>query len=146
VVRCGNLVGGGDRNFNRLVPGVIRDVMAGRRPILRSDGQPLRDYIYVEDAARAYLLLAEAMRSGSGLGGTPFNFSLESPVSALAVTEMILEIMGSGLQPDIRSTAKGELQEQYLDASAAHERLGWQPQIPLREGLARTVAWYAAHG
>ncbi|MGD0085447.1 MAG: NAD-dependent epimerase/dehydratase family protein [Acidimicrobiales bacterium] len=146
VVRCGNLVGGGDRNFNRLVPGVIRDVMAGRRPVLRSDGLPVRDYIYVEDAARAYLLLAEAMRSDRGLGGTPFNFSLESPVSALAVTNMILELMHSDLEPDIQATARRELAEQFLDASAARARLGWQPQVPLSEGLARTVAWYAAHG
>jgi len=146
VARCGNLVGGGDRNFNRLVPGVIRDVMSGRPPVLRSDGRPVRDYIYVEDAARAYLQLAEAMRSDSSLRGTAFNFSLESPVSALEVVEMILELMKSDLQPDIRSTAHGELAEQFLDASAAHARLGWHAQIPLREGLVRTVAWYAAHG
>jgi len=146
VARCGNLVGGGDRNFNRLVPGVIRDVMSGRPPVLRSDGRPVRDYIYVEDAARAYLQLAEAMRSDSSLRGTAFNFSLESPVSALDVVEMILELMKSDLQPDIRSTAHGELAEQFLDATAAHSRLGWYARIPLREGLARTVAWYAAHG
>ena len=146
IVRCGNLVGGGDRNFNRLVPGVIRDVMSGRRPVLRSDGRSVRDYIYVEDAARAYLRLAEAMRSDPSLGGVPFNFSLESPVSALAVTQMILELMHCDLQPDIQSTACGELAEQYLDASAAHTRLGWQPEVSLREGLTRTVAWYAAHG
>jgi CDP-glucose 4,6-dehydratase len=146
VVRCGNLVGGGDRNFNRLVPGVIRDVMAGRRPVLRSDGRPLRDYIYVEDAARAYILLAAAMRSDPSLRGTPFNFSLEIPVSALELTTMILDVMDSDLTPDIQSSARGEIEAQFLDASAAHARLGWQPEIPLREGIARTVAWYATHG
>jgi CDP-glucose 4,6-dehydratase len=146
VARCGNLVGGGDRNFNRLVPGVIRDVMSARRPVLRSDGRPVRDYICVEDAVGAYLKLAEAMRSDPSLRGTPFNFSLESPQSALAVVEIILELMKSDLRPDIRATAKSELAEQFLDASAAHDRLGWYPEVPLREGLARTVAWYLAHG
>jgi CDP-glucose 4,6-dehydratase len=146
VARCGNLIGGGDRNFNRLVPGVIRDVMSGRRPILRSDGGPLRDYIYVEDAARAYVQLAAAMRSDASLRGTPFNFSLESPTSALEVANMILEAMESELRPDIQSSARGELAAQFLDASAAHNRLGWHPEVPLREGIARTVAWYAAHG
>jgi nucleoside-diphosphate-sugar epimerase len=85
------------------------------------------------------------MRSDPSLRGTPFNFSLESPMSALDVVNMILEVMKSQLQPDIRSTAHGELAEQYLDASAAHERLGWQPTVTLREGLARTAAWYASH-
>jgi CDP-glucose 4,6-dehydratase len=145
VVRCGNLFGGGDRNFNRLVPGVIRDVISGRRPLLRSDGSPIRDYIYVEDAARAYVELAAAMRSDPSLRGTPFNFSLESPVPALELVRMILEIMGSQLEPDILSTSSGELAEQYLDASAAHDRLGWQPEVTLREGLARTVDWYTSH-
>ena len=82
VVRCGNLFGGGDRNYSRLIPGVIRDVMSGRRPVLRSDGSPLRDYIYAEDAARAYLLLAAAMRTDVSLRGSAFNFSLEAPASA----------------------------------------------------------------
>ena len=146
VVRCGNLFGGGDRNFSRLVPGVIRDITAGRRPVLRSDGTPVRDYIYAEDAARAYVLLAGAMRTDSSLRGTPFNFSLETPVSALEVVTKILEIMGSDLEPDIQARAGHELQEQYLDASSAHSRLGWQPEISLSEGIRRTVAWYEAHG
>jgi CDP-glucose 4,6-dehydratase len=145
VVRCGNLFGGGDRNFNRLVPGVIRDVMSGRRPVLRSDGSPVRDYIYAEDAARAYLLLASAMRTDGSLRGRPFNFSLEAPTSALEVVTLILEVMGSDLLPDIRATATRELKEQYLDASAARTTLGWQPEVPLAEGMKRTVDWYAAH-
>jgi len=146
VVRCGNLFGGGDRNYSRLVPGVIRDVVSGRNPVLRSDGSPVRDYIYAEDAARAYLLLAEAMRKDASLRGTPFNFSLESPVSALEVVNLILEVMHSDLSPDIRAGAKGELKEQYLDASAARARLGWQPEVSFRDGLKRTVEWYQAHG
>ncbi len=145
VVRCGNLFGGGDRNFSRLIPGVIRDVMSGRRPNLRSDGSPVRDYIYAEDAARGYLLLASAIRTDSSLRGSPFNFSLETPRSALEVVNLILEVMGSELSPDIRSRSAGELQEQYLDASAAHTRLGWQAEISLREGIRRTVEWYGAH-
>ncbi len=146
VVRCGNLFGGGDRNFSRLVPGVIRDVMSGRRPVLRSDGTPVRDYIYVEDAARAYLLLVAAMRGNSSLRGSPFNFSLESPLSALEVVNVILEEMSSDLLPDVQARAGGELTEQYLDATAAHTRLGWQPEVSFREGIKRTVEWYRAHG
>ena len=120
-------------------------MLSGRRPTLRSDGTPVRDYIYVEDAARGYLLLAGAMRGDPSLRGTPFNFSLESPVSALEVVNCILEVMGSGLEPDVRSSASGELKEQYLDASAAGSRLGWQAEVPLREGIERTVAWYRAN-
>jgi len=146
VVRCGNLFGGGDRNFSRLIPGVIRDVMSGRRPVLRSDGTPVRDYIYVEDAARAYLLLAAAMRADASLRGSPFNFSLERPVSAIEVVNVILETMSSDLLPDIQARAGGELTEQYLDATAAHTRLGWQPEVSFREGIKRTVDWYQAHG
>lgn len=146
VVRCGNLFGGGDRNYNRLIPGVIRDVMSGRRPVLRSDGTPVRDYIYAEDAARAYLLLASAMRMDSSLRGSPFNFSLESPTTALEVVKVILEAMGSDLPPDIRANATRELEVQYLDASAARSRLRWQPEVSLVEGLKRTVDWYKVHG
>jgi CDP-glucose 4,6-dehydratase len=146
VARCGNLFGGGDRNFNRLVPGVIRDVLNGRRPVLRSDGTPVRDYIYAEDAAHAYLLLASAMRADSTLRGTPFNFSLEAPKSALEVVRLILEVTGSDLAPDIQAYASGELAEQYLDASAAHARLGWQAEVTMAEGMEKTVAWYKAHG
>jgi len=146
VVRCGNLFGGGDRNFNRLIPGVIRDVMSGRRPVLRSDGTPVRDYIYAEDAANAYLMLALAMRNDASLRGTPFNFSLEVPTTALKVVDLILEVMRSDLTPDIQARAGGELAEQYLDASAAHKHLGWQAEVPLEEGIKRTVEWYAAHG
>jgi CDP-glucose 4,6-dehydratase len=146
IARCGNLFGGGDRNFNRLVPGVIRDVMSGRRPVLRSDGSPVRDYIYAEDAARAYLVLALAMRTDSSLRGSPFNFSMEKPASAIEVVNLILDVMGSDLTPDIRASADKELGEQYLDASAAHARLGWRAEVPLREGIERTVSWYENHG
>lgn len=144
VVRCGNLFGGGDRNYNRLVPGVIRDVLSGRRPLLRSDGSPVRDYIYVEDAANAYVRLAEAMRSDETLRGRAFNFSLEKPVRVLELVETVLRVMGSDLTPDVRGTARAELSEQYLDASAARSELGWEAEVPLEEGLARTVEWYRA--
>lgn len=144
VVRCGNLFGGGDRNYNRLVPGVIRDILSGRRPILRSDGSPVRDYIYVEDAASAYLRLAAAMRADDTLCGRAFNFSLEKPMRVLELVETVLRVMGSDLTPDIRATARSELSEQYLDSSAAREVLGWEAEVSLEEGLARTVEWYRA--
>lgn len=146
IVRCGNLFGGGDRNYNRLVPGVIRDVMSRARPILRSDGSPVRDYIYAEDAAKAYVLFAEALLADGTLSGTAFNFSLERPVTVLELVQMVLSTMGSELAPDVRGTASAELSEQYLDASAARSRLGWKPAVDLEGGLARTVAWYGEHG
>ncbi len=146
VVRCGNLFAGGDRNYNRLVPGVIRDVMSGRRPVLRSDGSPVRDYIYAEDAAKAYVLFAEALLADPSLTGSAFNFSLETPVRVLELVQLILSTMGSDLEPDVRASASVELRAQYLDATAARSRLGWKASVTLEEGLDRTIAWYGAHG
>jgi CDP-glucose 4,6-dehydratase len=146
VVRCGNLFGGGDRNYNRLVPGVIRDVLLGRSPVLRSDGSPVRDYIYAQDAARAYILFAEALQLDPSLSGAAFNFSLETPVKVVDLLELLLSVMGSEMRPDIRAGASTELVEQYLDASAARARLGWKPSMTLEEGLVATVAWYRDHG
>jgi len=142
VTRCGNFYGGGDLNWNRLVPGTIRSVLRGQRPIIRSDGQYVRDYFYVEDGAVVYMLLAERLAASPDLRGHAFNFSNEVPVTVLELAQRILALMGSGLEPDIRNEAMNEIRHQYLSATKARQALGWQPLFTLEEGLRRTIAWY----
>lgn len=145
VTRCGNFFGGGDLNFSRIVPGTIRSVLEGRRPVIRSDGTMLRDYIYVPDVVGAYLALAEAMED-PGIHGEAFNFSTESPLTVLQLTERILRVMGrSDLQPAILNQVKNEIQSQYLSAAKARERLGWAPRYSLEMALAETVDWYRSY-
>jgi len=142
VTRCGNLFGGGDLNFNRIVSGTIRSLLAGERPVIRSDGQYLRDYIYVEDAATGYLTIAEQMDRGD-VAGQAFNLSYEQPQTVLALTERLTQLLGrTDLTPDIRNEASGEIRAQHLSAAKAKRLLGWQPQVALDEGLTRTVTWY----
>jgi CDP-glucose 4,6-dehydratase len=142
VTRCGNFYGGGDLNFNRIVPGTIRSVLRGQRPIIRSDGSCVRDYFYVKDGAAAYLHLAECMATQPEMVGQAFNFSTEIQVSVLQITQLILELMGSRLQPDIRAEARNEIQHQYLSAAKARRMLAWSPRYSLAEALDETVAWY----
>ena len=142
ITRCGNFFGGGDLNWNRLVPGTIRSVLRGERPVIRSDGQYIRDYFYVEDGADAYMLLAEKMAADQGLSGEAFNFSNEAQVSVLELVQKILSAMDSGLEPDVRNEASGEIRRQYLSAALAREKLGWAPRFGLDEGLQKTIAWY----
>lgn len=142
ITRCGNFYGGGDLNWNRIVPGTIRSVLRGQRPVIRSDGRFVRDYFYVEDGAAAYMLLAERLAADRSLCGQAFNFSNEMPVTVLALVEQILRLMGSGLQPDIRKEASNEIRCQHLSAARARQVLGWQPLFALEEGLQRTIAWY----
>jgi CDP-glucose 4,6-dehydratase len=145
VTRCGNLFGAGDLNFNRLVPGTIRDALAGRRPVLRSDGTPIRDYLYVEDAADAYVALAERAHE-PGIRGEAWNFSNELRLTAVDMTRRVLAACGrSELEPEVLGTARNEIQHQYLSSAKARERLGWTPRHGMDEGLARTVAWYARY-
>lgn len=143
VTRCGNFYGGGDLNWNRLVPGTMRSVIRGERPIIRSDGTYIRDYFYIEDAAAAYMSLAEAMSSDRTLLGEAFNFSNELQIEVIDLVRKILEISDHrDLEPDIRNEAKSEIKNQYLSAKKARERLGWTPAFTLDEGLARTLTWY----
>src|SRR5947209_15702206 len=135
VTRCGNFYGGGDLNWNRIVPGTIRSVLRNERPIIRSDGTFLRDYVYVEDGAAAYMLSAERMAQKPELYGEAFNFSNESPVSVLNLVEQIQNLMGSALEPVIQDRAKNEIRHQYLIATKAREQLGWKPLFTLDEGL-----------
>ncbi len=141
ITRCGNFYGGGDLNFNRLVPGTIRSVLRGERPKIRSNGQFIRDYFYVEDGVQAYLHLAESMGDRS-IWGHAFNFSNELQITVLEMVEMILGIMGSKLLPDVQNTATNEIEHQFLSAAKARDMLQWKPQFSLQEALERTIDWY----
>ena len=142
ITRCGNFYGGGDLNWNRLVPGTIRSVLRGQRPVIRSNGRFVRDYLYVEDGAAAYMLLAEKLAADPSLRGEAFNFSNESPLTVMEVVDKILFAMSSTVEPEIRNEATNEILEQYLAAAKAKERLGWSSLFTIDSGLARTVEWY----
>lgn len=142
VTRCGNFYGGGDLNWSRIVPGTVRALLAGQRPVIRSDGSLIRDYFYVEDGAAAYMMLAEKLAAEPALRGQAFNFSNELQVTVLQLTEALTKVVGSALQPDIRNEAKNEIQHQYLTAAKARRMLGWEPLFTLETGLERTVEWY----
>lgn len=142
ITRCGNFYGGGDLNWNRIVPGTIRSVLRGERPVIRSDGTLIRDYFYVEDGAAAYMLLAERLASDPALHGAAFNFSNELQLTVRDMVERILGLMGAKSGFEIRDEATNEIPHQYLSAKRAREQLGWQPLFSLDDGLRRTVAWY----
>lgn len=144
ITRCGNFFGGGDLNFNRIIPGTIRSVLKGQRPIIRSDGTMVRDYIYVRDVVDAYLMLAEAMQDSS-IHGEAFNFSTESNHNVLELTQRILQVMGqTDLEPVVLNEASNEIQDQYLSAEKARTVLGWEPRFTLDDALTETVDWYRA--
>jgi len=145
ITRCGNFYGGGDLNWNRVVPGTIRSVLREDRPVIRSDGTPIRDYIYVEDVVGGYLALAEHLAANPSLAGEAFNFSNENPLSARQIVDRILKLMGSDLEPVVLNEATGEIPRQYLDSTKARRILGWRPAFDLDEGLRRTIAWYRKH-
>jgi CDP-glucose 4,6-dehydratase len=142
VTRCGNFYGGGDLNWNRIVPGTIRSVLRGERPVIRSDGSYIRDYFYVKDGAAAYLHLAERMAQQPEVLGHAFNFSTELQMTALEMVQRVLKAMKSNLEPDIRAEAKNEIKHQYLSAAKARRMLGWRPNYDLDTSLHETVAWY----
>ncbi len=142
VARCGNVYGGGDLNWSRIVPGTIRALLAGERPVLRSDGTHVRDYVYVRDIAAAYIRLAEAIGE-DGVTGEAFNFGNDAPVTVLELVERIAAATGrTDLPPDVRGAARGEIPSQVLASGRARERLGWRPAWDLDRGLAETVDWY----
>jgi CDP-glucose 4,6-dehydratase len=142
ITRCGNFYGGGDLNWNRVVPGTIRSVLRGQQPVIRSDGNYVRDYFYIEDGAAAYMLLAERVAAQPELVGEAFNFSNEIQVTVLQLAERILAMMDSDLKPDVRNEATNEIRHQYLDAAKARRVLGWSPLFELESGLQKTIAWY----
>ena len=143
ITRLGNIYGGGDLNWNRIVPGTIRSVYYGEPPVIRSDGTPVRDYIYVQDAVNAYMTLAEHLHRDD-VQGEVFNFAPEHPISALELARLIIQRMGSSLEPMVLGTAKAEIQNQYLSSEKARRVLGWRPRYTLEEGLDETIAWYKA--
>ena len=142
ITRCGNFYGGGDLNWNRIVPGTIRSVLRGVRPVIRSDGTFIRDYFYVEDGAAMYMFLAEKLAEKPDLKGEAFNFSNELQITVSELTGQILSLIKSDLQPDIRNEASNEIRHQYLSAEKARRMLGWAPLFDLEEGLQRTIDWY----
>jgi CDP-glucose 4,6-dehydratase len=146
VTRFANLYGGGDRNFSRLIPETVTAVLDGRPPIIRSDGSPERDFLHAEDAAGAYLAVAEALARGEACGEA-FNAGWGEPHPVREVVELICELGPGEVQPDYRGAGNpsGEIDRQYLDSTKIRDRLGWRPGVGLREGLERTIEWYAAH-
>jgi CDP-glucose 4,6-dehydratase len=145
ITRCGNFYGGGDLNFSRIVPGTIRSVLRGNRPTIRSDGQFVRDYFYVEDGAIAYMHLAEKLAENRKLIGEAFNFSNEYEITVLELVERILNQMKCDLKPDIRNEAAHEIRRQVLSAGKARQMLEWSPAFDLEQGLARTIDWYRSY-
>lgn len=145
VTRCGNFYGGGDLNWNRIVPGTIRSVIRDERPVIRSDGRSTRDYLYVEDGAKAYVLLAERLAANPALKGEVFNFSYEQRLTVLELVAKLLDVMGSNLEPDVRNDARNEIKDQYLDSSKARAMLGWTPAFTMDDSLRATVDWYTEY-
>ena len=144
ITRCANLFGGGDRNFNRTIPGVIAATLRGERFVIRSDGHSIRDFLYVRDAVLAYLTLAEAMAEGPELRGEAFNFSLEIRFTVLEIAEQVTQLMGRpDLRPLVQNISTDEVREQYMASNKARQILGWSPQFTWRQGLQETIAWYS---
>lgn len=145
VARCGNVYGGCDLNWSRIVPGTIRALLRKQRPIIRSDGKHVRDYLYVKDAVEAYLCLA-AQVVDAKVRGQAFNFSAEAPMTVIKIVGEIQELMNChALKPDIRNYARAEIREQHLSAAKARSILGWKPKYDLATGLKQTIEWYTAY-
>jgi CDP-glucose 4,6-dehydratase len=146
VTRFANVFGGGDLNFSRLVPEAVSAALSGRRPVLRSDGSPERDFLYVEDAAGAYLVIADNLDRDE-VRGEAFNAGGGRPYPVREVVEMIARLAGTDLEPEIHGAGnpEGEIDRQYVDPTKLRETCGWSPSFDLETGLARTIEWYRAH-
>lgn len=142
ITRCGNLYGGGDLHWSRIIPGTVRSIVRGERPVIRSDGTYVRDYLYVEDAVRGVLGLAEAVTKDPELCGEAFNLSAATRLSVSEVVELIQKLMDSDLSADVRNEAVNEIPEQRVSPEKAERILGWKPRFSIEEGLARTISWY----
>jgi CDP-glucose 4,6-dehydratase len=147
VTRFANLYGGGDMNFSRLIPETATAVLDGRPPVIRSDGSPIRDFLYIEDCAAAYLAIAGSLLEGDAARGEAFNAGGGRPFSVREVVELICELGPTDVEPDFQGEGnpEGEIDKQYVDPAKIEEVVGWKPQIDLREGLRRTIEWYGAH-
>lgn len=142
IARCGNIYGGGDLNFDRIIPATVRSLIFDESPVIRSDGTFVRDYIYVMDAVNGYLKLAENLNK---VKGEAFNFGTEQPISVLDLVKMIIKISNKKLEPKIMGTAKAEIKEQYLSSKKAKELLNWKQEYSLVDGLEETYKWYSEH-
>ncbi len=142
ISRCGNFYGRGDLNWNRIVPGTIRSILRGNRPVIRSDGTYVRDYFYLEDGVSAYMLLAERLAENRQLRGEAFNFSSETTITVMELVERILKFLGSDLKPEVRNETIKEIRSQHLSVEKARRVLGWKLLFSLDEGLKRTIDWY----
>jgi CDP-glucose 4,6-dehydratase len=147
VTRFANLFGGGDFNRSRLVPEAVRAALAGRAPVVRSDGTPERDFLYVEDAVAAYLAIWDALGRADGAAGEAFNAGGGRPHRVLDVVRLICDLAGTGVEPDVRGagTPTGEIDRQWVDYGKLHALTGWEPSVALEEGLRRTIEWYRAY-
>lgn len=143
ITRCCNIYGGGDLNFSRIIPDTIRSIVFNKNPIIRSDGTPVRDFIYITDAVAAYLILAEKLDE-KGVKGNAFNFGSNSPIKILDLVNKIIEISGKKLKPRILSKGKlkAEINIQYLSSEKAKKLLDWGVKVPLEMGLKETMKWY----
>jgi CDP-glucose 4,6-dehydratase len=146
ITRCANLYGGGDFNFSRLVPEAIRAAIERRAPVIRSDGTPERDLLYVEDAVAAYLAVCDLLDRGRA-AGEAFNAGSGEPRSVLEVVELVCRLAGTGVEPDVRGSGNPafEISRQWIDSGKLRAAAGWEPQIGLEDGLRRTIAWYREH-
>ncbi|HEX3042464.1 MAG TPA: NAD-dependent epimerase/dehydratase family protein, partial [Solirubrobacterales bacterium] len=147
VTRFANIYGGGDPNFSRLIPEAIAAVLDGRRPQIRSDGSPERDFLYVGDAVAAYLAVESAVGAGGPGAGEAFNAGGETPHSVRDVLETIVAVSGTDLSPEYLGTGnpEGEIDRQFVDSTKLREMTGWAPEVELRDGLIRTLDWYRDH-
>ena len=141
ITRCGNFYGGGDLNFNRIVPGTIRSVLNKEQPIIRSNGKMIRDYFYIEDGVEAYLTLAEKMDEDN-IHGQAFNFSNEEPLTVLEIVDKILAVMDCELEPIILNKSSNEIESQFLSANKARKILKWKPRYTMENGLKKSIDWY----
>ncbi len=139
ITRCGNLFGGGDLNFSRIIPGTIRSLLRNEPPILRSNGQFIRNYFYIKDAVNGYLCISEQMEKSSG---EAFNLATEDRFTVLEMTNLIIRLMNSTLQPLIKNETKNEIPDQYLGVSKVKEVLGWKSRYSIEEALTETIEWY----
>jgi CDP-glucose 4,6-dehydratase len=146
VTRFANVYGGGDTNFSRLIPEAVSASLDGRAPVLRSDGSPERDFLYVEDASRAYVAIAKGLERDE-VRGQAFNAGGGRPYRVREVVELIARLAGTGVEPKVRGEGApdGEIDRQYVDPSKIRDLLGWEPRIDLEEGLRRTIEWYREH-
>ncbi len=145
IARCGNFFGPGDTNWDRLVPGTIRSILDGERPLIRSDGSPTRDYVHVLDGALAYMRIAEAMATDAKVVGEIFNFSLEAPMTVLEFVDVIRRVMATDIEPDIQGHATHEIQDQFLSSEKARRMLDWSPRMTMEQAVADTVDWYRTY-